>query len=144
MKVRRIHNWILLADLVWVVAALAWAEALRYGLHWDQATGLSVRNSLPFLVATWIIWTVLSRAMQLDGFRGGWRFPAVVAHLCFGVLFVMAILLAGAFLTRHYVVPRVACASLGCVALAQAPLSTGEHQSGRDRRLWTCSQGTCS
>ncbi|HXM63375.1 MAG TPA: sugar transferase [Terriglobales bacterium] len=103
MKVRRIHNWILLADLVWVVAALAWAEALRYGLHWDQATGLSVRNSLPFLVATWIIWTVLSRAMQLDGFRGGWRFPAVVAHLCFGVLFVMAILLAGAYLTRHYV-----------------------------------------
>ena len=60
---------------------------------------MSVRNSLPFLVATWIIWTVLSHAMQLDGFRGGWRFPAVVAHLCFGVLFVMAILLAGAYLT---------------------------------------------
>jgi lipopolysaccharide/colanic/teichoic acid biosynthesis glycosyltransferase len=103
MKARRIHSWILVADLIWVGAALAWAEALRYGFDWNQTTRLSVRNSLPFLVATWIVWTVLSHAMQLDGFRGGWRFPAVVAQLCFGVLFVMAILLAGAYLTRHYV-----------------------------------------
>ena len=103
MKARRIHRWILVADLIWVGVALAWAEALRYGFDWNQTTRLSVRNSLPFLVATWVVWTVLSHAMQLDGFRGGWRFPAVVAPLCFGVVFVRAILLAGAYLTRHYV-----------------------------------------
>lgn len=103
MKARRIHNWIFIADLVWVAAALAWAEELRYGFDWNQTARQSVRYSLPFLVATWIIWTVLSHAMQLDGFRGGWRFPAVVAQLCFAVLFVMAILLAGAYLTQHYV-----------------------------------------
>jgi len=103
MKVRRIHNRILVADLVWAAAALACAEALRYGFDWSQTARLSVQHSLPFLVATWIVWAVLSLAMQLDGFRGGWRFPAVVAQLCFAVLFVMAVLLAGAYLTQYYV-----------------------------------------
>jgi lipopolysaccharide/colanic/teichoic acid biosynthesis glycosyltransferase len=103
MKARRLHNWILLADLLWAGVALVLAEVLRYGLYWNVAERLATHNFVPFLAAEWVVWGVLFSVMQLDGFRRGWRFSAIVAHLSLAVVFLMAVLLAGAYLSQRYV-----------------------------------------
>jgi lipopolysaccharide/colanic/teichoic acid biosynthesis glycosyltransferase len=103
MKARRLHNWILVADLLWAGIALVLAEVLRYGLYWNEGDRLGVRNLVPFLAAAWVVWGLLSYVMQLDGFRRGWRFSAIVAHLSLAVVFLMALLLAGAYLSQRYV-----------------------------------------
>jgi lipopolysaccharide/colanic/teichoic acid biosynthesis glycosyltransferase len=103
MKATRLHNWILVADLLWAGIALVAADRLRYGLHWDQAELLATRDWLPLLVSTWVAWGLLSYFMQLDGFRRGWRFSAIVAYLSLAVGFLMALLLAGAYLSQRYV-----------------------------------------
>ncbi len=103
MKARRLHSWILIADLLWAGIALAVAAVLRYGLHWEEAERLGARNLIPFLGAAWFVWGLLSYVMQLDGFRRGWRFSAIVAHLSLAVAFLMILLLAGAYLSQRYV-----------------------------------------
>lgn len=54
--------------------------------------------------------------MQLDGFRGGWRLPAIVSQLSLAVCFLMATLLAGGYLTRQYV-SRLALGYFGVLLL---------------------------
>src|SRR5712692_10532412 len=103
MKARRLHNWILVADLLWAGIALVVAEVLRYGLYWEEAERLAARNLMPFLAAAWVVWGLLSCVMQLDGFRRGWRFSAIVAQLSLAFVFLMAFLLAGAYLSQRYV-----------------------------------------
>jgi lipopolysaccharide/colanic/teichoic acid biosynthesis glycosyltransferase len=103
MKARRLHNWILMADLLWAGIALVVAAVLRYGLHWGEAERFAAQTLIPFLISAWVIWGLLSHVMQLDGFRRGWRFSAIVAHLSVAVAFLMILLLAGAYLSQRYV-----------------------------------------
>lgn len=102
MKATRLHNWILVADLLWAGIALLAADLLRYGPHWGDAE-LTIGEFIPFLVSTWVVWALLSNVMQLDGFRRGWRFSATLAYLSLAVCFLMALLLAGAYLSQRYV-----------------------------------------
>ncbi len=81
MKPRHLSRWILLADLCWASVALLCADVLRYGITWDRADRIAIHRLLPFLAATWIVWTVFSSWMKLDCFSGGWRFPAVMSHV---------------------------------------------------------------
>jgi lipopolysaccharide/colanic/teichoic acid biosynthesis glycosyltransferase len=71
---------------------------------------------LPFLFTTWFLWALLSNKMKLDGFRGGWRFPAMVSALFLAVLFLMTVLLAGSYLSRRYV-SRLALGYFGILLL---------------------------
>jgi lipopolysaccharide/colanic/teichoic acid biosynthesis glycosyltransferase len=48
-------------------------------------------------------WALLSSRFGLDGFRGGWYSPAIVAELFLSISSLMAILLALAYLRREYV-----------------------------------------
>jgi lipopolysaccharide/colanic/teichoic acid biosynthesis glycosyltransferase len=60
-------------------------------------------SSLPILQAVLPIWVLLSFWLRLDGFRGGWRFTAVVSQLFLAVCCTLSLLLVGAYLTQ----PRV-------------------------------------
>jgi lipopolysaccharide/colanic/teichoic acid biosynthesis glycosyltransferase len=117
VKMHGVTRWILTADWVWILIALLGAEFLRYGLSWDATGGLSPQHFLTFLLATCAIWFFLSLKMQLDGFRGGWRLPAIVSQLSLAVCFLMAALLAGGYLTRQYV-SRLALGYFGVLLLA--------------------------
>lgn len=113
MKTDRLVLWILVADLLWVSLALFGADLLRYGVHWV----FPVRNLLPLIFATCLLWALLSSWVHLDGFRGGWRFAAVVSHLFLAVTFLLAALLAVGYLARHYV-SRLAVFYFGVLLIA--------------------------
>src|SRR5215469_2015449 len=91
---------ILLADLCWAVAALALSYGLRYGNEWRSPTRLPIQDFIPFLLFTLLFWMALSSWVHLDGFRGGWRFAAILSQLFPAVAVLMVLLFAGAYLTR--------------------------------------------
>src|SRR5258708_39810776 len=53
-------------------------------------------------MATLLLWTFIFSWLRLDGFRGGWRFSAVLSQLFPAVLSLMVILLASGYITRWY------------------------------------------
>ncbi len=116
MKKNRFMLWILATDLLWVALSFLGADLLRYGVHWGTTQNAFVHILLPFLPVTWLAWAVLSENMQLDGFRGGWRFPAIVSALFLAVLLLMTVLLAVSYLTREYV-SRLAIGYVGILLL---------------------------
>ncbi|MHB8217432.1 MAG: sugar transferase [Candidatus Sulfotelmatobacter sp.] len=102
MKQRTLSSWILICDLLWSTLAMGGAASLRYGTkiaHVEMGSGWSL---LLFLVGTWVIWIVLSLLLPLDGFRGGWRVPAVLSQLFPAVSGLMAALFAAGYVARIY------------------------------------------
>jgi len=102
MKARNFHFWILFADLVWIPAAMVLAWLLRYGTDWTGANAQYIHTTIPFVIATWFLWDLLSAGMKLDGFRRGWWFPAVVTELFLALCCLLGILLACGYLLREY------------------------------------------
>ena len=101
MKTHTLRHLVLAADLAWAAIAMVLAYLLRYG--WSQtAERSSILVFLPPLLASLFLWSVLSSWLRLDGFRGGWRVPAVLSQLLPAVLGLMAILFAGAYAARFY------------------------------------------
>lgn len=104
MNSRKLRNCILAVDLLWSVPALVIAYGLRYGFAeysrvlWDPFTHFGFE-----FVAALLLWSVLHERMGLDGFRGGWYFPAIFSRILLGVLTLMVVMLAGAYLTRTLV-----------------------------------------
>jgi lipopolysaccharide/colanic/teichoic acid biosynthesis glycosyltransferase len=92
----------MIADLCWAATAMALSYGLRYARSWESATRLPVLVFLPFLLFTILFWTALSSWTHLDGFRGGWRFPAILSQLCPAIAVLMVLLFAGAYLARWY------------------------------------------
>jgi lipopolysaccharide/colanic/teichoic acid biosynthesis glycosyltransferase len=54
-----------------------------------------------FLFGAVAAWILLYFEMNLDGFRGGWHFPAILSKLIVGITSLMVVLLAFAFVTNH-------------------------------------------
>lgn len=108
-------NWryrILVFDAVWVVLAMSLAYLLRYGWTWngpEEGTAMVFSGPLVVFLA---LWTGLSLWQRMDGFRGGWRFAAVVSHIMLGIATVMSCLLAAGYLARVYI-SRLALAYFG-------------------------------
>src|SRR5216684_2747690 len=104
METHKLRHWILIADLIWAALALIIAYAMRYGV-----AGYTQAFWRPFsmfgleFVGALVLWVGLHEWMGLDGFRGGWYLPAVFSRIFLGVLTLMAILLAGAYLARALV-----------------------------------------
>ena len=117
MNQRKLSVSILIADLVWSVVAIGAAIVLRYGVQWSSLDKESVAHLLPFLGAVWVIWALFSFFLPLDGFRGGWRFSAVVSQLFLAVTALTLILLSGAYLALRYV-SRLALADFCLLLLA--------------------------
>lgn len=102
MKTQNIRYWILAADLLLVPGALGLAIGLRYlggqdGLAF--AGHFQLYSLMMFAAAS--VWTLLYFEMNLDGFKGGWRLPAILSHLIVAVFMLMIVVLAGAYLTQH-------------------------------------------
>jgi len=116
MKKNRFLLWILATDLLWVAIAFLCADILRYGIYWGAAQKVFLHDMLPFLFAAWFLWALLCNKMKLDGFRGGWRFSAMVSALFLGVFFLMTVLLAASYLSRRYV-SRLALGYFGILLL---------------------------
>jgi hypothetical protein len=102
MKTDRLHNQILAADLAWVPVALATEQALCSGLKCRQIP-LGASNFLVYVVCTVFAWILLSERLHLDGFRGGWRLPALVSRLVLALALQMALLLAVGSVSERYV-----------------------------------------
>jgi lipopolysaccharide/colanic/teichoic acid biosynthesis glycosyltransferase len=116
MKKNRFPLWILVSDLLWVAIAFLCADLLRYGIPWNAAQERFVHELLPVLFVAWLLWALLSNNMNLDGFRGGWHFPAMVSALFLAVSLLMTILLAGSYLRQRYV-SRLALGYFGILLL---------------------------
>jgi lipopolysaccharide/colanic/teichoic acid biosynthesis glycosyltransferase len=102
MKQRTLSCGILIIDLLWSTLATAAALVLRYGTKIGYVE-MQSGPWLPFLAGTWMIWALLSLFLPLDGFRGGWRIPAVLSQLFPAVLALMAMLLAGGYAAQLYI-----------------------------------------
>jgi lipopolysaccharide/colanic/teichoic acid biosynthesis glycosyltransferase len=91
---------ILLADLVCVPAAVFAADWVRYRRIPDLA---HVFSTYDLVIAISLLgWSVLYFWMRLDGFRGGWNFPAVFSQTLSAVFVLLVLVLAGAYLSRDY------------------------------------------
>jgi lipopolysaccharide/colanic/teichoic acid biosynthesis glycosyltransferase len=108
----QIARWILAGDLVWITLSFLTAGLLRYGTQWDATSYRATYALLPFLIASWVLWTILFYRMKLDGFQGGWWLPSIASGLFLAVMGQMTLLLAAAYLTRQYV-SRLVLASYG-------------------------------
>jgi lipopolysaccharide/colanic/teichoic acid biosynthesis glycosyltransferase len=103
MTIRTIRYSMLVADLLWVLGALALGIGLRH-------TGARGGVDFPELYQTYkliilaavVVWTTLYFEMNLDGFKGGWHFPAILSKLIVAVSLLMAFVLSLAFLTKHF------------------------------------------
>jgi len=94
---------ILAADLIWIPAAILGAYLLRYG--GDVLTGLSQPTSSGFILLLGVAvagWVLLFEFMELDCFRGGWQLPAAVSRTSMAALLLVVLVVAWAFVIRHY------------------------------------------
>jgi lipopolysaccharide/colanic/teichoic acid biosynthesis glycosyltransferase len=102
MKPEQLRNRILAADLAWIPVALAAEQGLCSGLHCRQIP-LGPSNFVVYVVCTVFAWVLLSENLHLDGFRGGWRLPAMISHLLLAAALLMVLLLAVANVSERYV-----------------------------------------
>lgn len=137
MNTRRLELWILLADLSWICGAFLISDVLRFGLTWSPEERIPIRALLPFGITAAAVWVALSFFMQMDGFRGGWKFSVVFSHVLFGSASTTAVMLALGYLSRTYV-SRLALAYFillifgGCLWIRVAARSVlrWRHQNG--------------
>ena len=102
MTLRTFRFRILIADLCWALVAMALAYGLRYQGQWQSPGRLHAPDFLPFLLFVILFWTALSFWVHLDGYRGGWRFSAILSQLFPAVAALMLLLFAGGYLARWY------------------------------------------
>lgn len=103
MTPRHLRNTILTADLAWGMLAMPVAYLMRYGWVWHGPTDSTALIFLPPLMAALLFWSVMSSWVRLDGFRAGWRFPAVISQLLLSVLALMCALFTIAYLERQFI-----------------------------------------
>jgi len=116
MTPRNLRNTILTADLAWGMLAMPLAYLMRYGWVWRGPTDSSALVFLPPLMAALILWSLMSSWVRLDGFRAGWRFPAVISQLLLAVLAMMCALFTISYLEREYI-SRLALGYFGLLVL---------------------------
>src|SRR6266702_2419248 len=102
MKTRKIRFWILAVDWLWVFGALGIAIRFCYASARDGIRFMEhfQAYSLMLLVA-FVVWALLYFEMSLDGFKGGWHFPAILSKVIVAVSLLMGVVTAFAFLTQR-------------------------------------------
>lgn len=102
VKTQNLRYAILGVDLLWAVAAMGLAYWLRFNGAERGVQAGSILGFAPPLLLAMLLWSVLSWCLRLDGFRGGWRVPAVVSQLFPAVAGLMAAVLACGYVARFY------------------------------------------
>jgi lipopolysaccharide/colanic/teichoic acid biosynthesis glycosyltransferase len=103
MTSRNLRNSILTADLAWGMLAMPLAYLLRYGWVWPGLRDRSATMLIPPLMATLLLWSVMSSWVRLDGFRSSWLFSAVMSQVLLSVSALMCTLFAIAYLAGHLI-----------------------------------------
>lgn len=102
MKIRKIRYWILAADLLWLTGALELAIRLRYaGVKGELRFMEHFQAYSLMLSVAIVVWALLYFEMGLDGFKGGWHFPAILSKVVVATSLLMVVVPAFAFLTQH-------------------------------------------
>jgi len=148
MNQNKLTSGILISDLLWSVLAMVGALSLRYGIALNHLELHLLAVHAALLAAGWVIWTLLSLFLALDGFEGGWRLSAVVSQLLLAVSGLMLVLLAGGYLLRSYV-SRLALVYFGIllfvgfalVRVVAYLLLRAESQNGAARRIVIVGRG---
>lgn len=99
---RTLRGWLLIADLLWLFVCVIAACLLRYGFGWRSEPRSTLASFALTLLGSWLIWSALSRFVDLGGGRQGWRIPAIISHLLLMVAIMMVVLLTTAYLARIY------------------------------------------
>src|SRR6266851_5493926 len=103
MKTKSIRYWILTADLLWMLGALALGIYVRYaGAKEPLDFTAHLRVYSVMISAATAAWIFLYFRMTLDGFKVGWRVFAMLSQIIVAVSLLMAVLLAFSFLAQHY------------------------------------------
>src|SRR5208283_4525468 len=116
--------------------ALRYAGAmgpLDFALHFQT-------YSLVALAAV-VAWPFLYFGLHLEGFQGGWHFPAILSKLIVAVSLLLVVVLAFAFLTRHsysrlvllcfailFLLGLVGVRCLACFLVASQLRNTADHR----------------
>ena len=103
IKRRILPLGILVADLCWIPAAMLLAWAFRYGVSGELLSREILRTAAPVVGMTWVLWSLCSSSMKLDGLHDGWWFPAVASRIFLAVCGLFAALLAAGYLSRLYI-----------------------------------------
>jgi lipopolysaccharide/colanic/teichoic acid biosynthesis glycosyltransferase len=98
---RKLRYLILAGDLMWLGVIVLMPSWLRTGL---LAHAGGSRPWTAALVAV-VAWAALYLTKDLEGFRGGWRFPHICAQVIVGVLYLVVFLSGIAVVTRTLYVP---------------------------------------
>ncbi len=77
---------------------------------------MAFRQFLPEVGFALLIWTFLYFSKNLEGFRGGWHSPTIFSQVTIADFYLMAFLLALAFLRKHYY-SRLLLLCLACLLL---------------------------
>jgi len=110
-------RWILVADLLWIAFAFTISVMLRYGLTLDNENAwTAILHLTPLVLWSGIAWVVFSVQLKLDGFGGGWHFPAVVSRVLLAVSAFMTVLLALGYLL-HELLSRLVFSYFGALLL---------------------------
>ena len=117
MNTRKLEIWILLADLAWIAASFFGADLLRFGFTWTPDERSSIHALLPFVIATCLLWLLLSVFMPMDGYRRGWKLSNVLSQLLLGTACTFVTLLTLGYLMQSYV-SRLALAYFVCLMIA--------------------------
>jgi lipopolysaccharide/colanic/teichoic acid biosynthesis glycosyltransferase len=100
---RRLTQYILVGDLLIVVASLYLAYDLRYLTDPVLGTvGTFLAQWWPMLLPAVGLWAILYVHMKLDGFRGGWHLPTLTSQLTLAVALLITLMLALGYLERRY------------------------------------------
>jgi lipopolysaccharide/colanic/teichoic acid biosynthesis glycosyltransferase len=78
------------------------AYLLRYAWVAENTKQSSILAFMAPLVLALFLWSGLSSWLRLDGFRGGWRVPAVLSQLFPAVLGLMAMLFAAGYIAQVF------------------------------------------
>src|SRR5579863_5383655 len=101
MRIKNLRYWILVADLLWMLAASALAIYVRYsGETGPLVFTERIQPYFLMIIAAILIWSFLYFWMTLDGFKGGWRPLAVLSQIIVAVSLLMMVLLAISFLAQ--------------------------------------------
>jgi lipopolysaccharide/colanic/teichoic acid biosynthesis glycosyltransferase len=144
----KFRRWVLAADLLWLGVSMVAAWLLRYGAAWNTQPRPVAQAFVLIPLGAALLWAILWSSFELDGYRGGWRFPAIASHLLLTVGIVMVTLLAIGYLLRVYV-SRLALSYFGILTLAgfllirvaACAIVNARYRSGAVRRIVVMGSG---
>lgn len=98
-----IRNSILIADLLWMTAALFLTSRTRLGVELTGEHSAVLVDMMFTLVLSVSFWTLLFSVLHLDGFREECGMLGIAVSLALGIAILVVLVAAGTYLAHHAV-----------------------------------------